>query len=196
LKRFLTVAALFALLPQLAACDEDNERTRSAVEISRVNSGGVFVCGMLDAGADNIAGTADDFVPAGHVPVVVKNRPYNPFIQAPDYAPFGHFHITRVRVTWDDTGPSTPMAELTPFEYAADYDIVVPTDPEVEFNVMLVPFYMKDSPYFIGLLNGANPSFTAQANIALTGHDSGSDSEVTLRGSVIVEFIPVIAGDN
>lgn len=195
MKRFLTVAVLFALLPQLAACDEDNERARSSVEISRVNEGGVFVCGMLDAGADNIAGTADDFVPAGHITVAVKNRPYNPFIQAPDYGPYGHFHITRVRVTWSEAGPSTPIDELDPFEYAADYDIVVPTDSEVEFNVMLVPFYMKDSPYFAGLLSGANPSFTAQANIALTGHDTGSDSEVTLRGSCIVEFIPVVAGD-
>ncbi|HEX9710195.1 MAG TPA: hypothetical protein VGB42_09555, partial [Candidatus Thermoplasmatota archaeon] len=113
----------------------------------------------------------------------------------PDYGPYGQFHITRVQVTWSSTGPSTPLAELTPFAYAANYDIAVPTETEVEFNVMLVPFYMKASPYFSDLLTGTNDPFTAQANIALTGHDSGSDSEVTLNASVIVEFIGFVAGE-
>jgi len=191
------------MVPALTSCSTDNsERARGAIEVSAVENGGVFVCGMLDAGSDRIPGNLDDFVPAGHVSVTIKNRPYNPFVVAPDYTPYGHFHITSVQVTWSAANPATPLAELTPFNYRADYDVTIPMNSEVTFNVMTVPFYMKNTQYFQDLLQtGINPPgpgvgpFTAVANYEFRGHDSGSQDTIVVHGSVIVEFIAVVVQD-
>jgi hypothetical protein len=43
---------------------------------------------------------------------------------------------------------------------------------------------------------GATPSFVAVANITLTGHDSGSTSEVEVTTQTMVEFIGLIVGSD
>jgi hypothetical protein len=196
LRRALILVTLLAVLPALTSCDTDNsERARGAVEVSTVADGGVFICGMEDAGLDKIWPSEDDFVPAGHFPVTLKNRPYNPFITAPDYSPYGHFHVTSVEVEWVSTNPPDVLAQLTPFNYRGGYDIAIPMNSERTFNVMAVPFYMKSSPYFQDLLFGNNDPFTAVANLKFFGHDSGSENTIVVEGSCIVEFIGVIISE-
>lgn len=192
-RRALILLTLLAVLPALTSCDTDNsERARSAIEVAAVAEGGVFICGMEDAGADKLWPSADDFVPAGHVPVTLKNRPYNMFITAPEFSPYGQFHVTSVEVTWSAATTATPVTELARFNYRAAYDVVIPQNQERTFDVMLVPFYMKSDPYFQSLLTGAVPPFTAVANMRFFGHDSGSENTVVAEGSCIVEFISVI----
>ncbi len=194
------LALALSVTPLLTSCEENSERQRSAVEIAFVAEGGVYVAGMLDAGADRIVGTSDDFTPAGHVAITVNNRSYNQFISAPDTGPFSHFHVTDVAVEWRSTGAS-PLSELAPFNYAGGYDVTIPQGEQITFNVMVVPFNMKQSTYFQDLLGTALsgpayspqvPSFSASAHVTLTGHESGSTREYEVEGSVIVEFIGVI----
>ena len=85
----------------------------------------------------------DDFQPFAHMPVRVKNRPYNEFITNPDYSPFGDFHITAVRVEWVRmvSGDPARLAEIQAYNFESNYDIVVPTGSEVIFEVLMVPFY-------------------------------------------------------
>lgn len=189
----LTLAAVVAMLG-LVSCSnsDDGEHGRSAVEFSITNEGAPFVIGMLDAGNDKIVGTPDDFVPAGHVAVTLRNRAYNQFIEAPDLSPYGQFHVTSVRVEWTSASTPADLAALQPFEYAGGMDVTIPRDADVTFGVLLSSFAMKNDPYFNGLLVGGTLPFVASARITFTGHDSGSADETEVVGNVICEFIGVV----
>jgi hypothetical protein len=185
----------------LSSCDSDNiERQRTVVEVSSVAENGVFLAGIWDAGSDKIFPSTDDFQPAGHIPITLKTRSYNGFVQAPDLTPYGQFVVTAISVDWRAAHPSTPVAQLSAFNYSAGYNLVVPKDTEVTFNLMVIPFTMKEDPFFRNLVSeptrggdGSTPSFNAVAHFTITGHDSGApDLPRTLEGSVIVEFIGVL----
>ena len=193
-----TLIAVAVLLPLIAACsDESNERQRSVIEIASVAEGGVFVAATWDAGSDKEFPTTDDFQPAGHVPITLRNRSYNEFITAPDLSPYGNFHVTEVSIEWYALDGTTPVDRLTPFNYTAQYDLVVPKDTEVTFNVMTAPFSMKQDQYFLDLAlghggNGSTRPFAANAKITIRGHDSGDERSVEIEGGILVEFIGVI----
>ncbi len=198
---FLKRAILFVAglsLVALIGCDENSsERQRSVVEIASVAEGGVYVAATWDAGSDKQFGTTDDFQPAGHVPITLRNRSYNEFIEAPDLSPFGNFHVTEVGVQWFPVDANTPIDRLTPYNYTAQYDLVIPKDSEITFNLLVAPFTMKNDQYFLDLAagnggNGSTPPFTANARIIVKGHDSGDERTVTIEGGLIVEFIGVL----
>lgn len=197
--RWILVATAL-LLPLVGACGDDADDARSVVEFSSVANNGVFVCGIWDAGGDKAFPSDDDFIPAGHVPVTLKNRAYNQFIIAPEYSPYGDFHVREISVNWYPLSADTPIAELRRFDYRAQYDVMIPKESEVSFNVMVVPFAMKSDPFFQNLVNGggirpgdgSTPPFSAVARLTVRGHDSGDERIVEIEGAVIVEFIGVV----
>lgn len=199
--RWILIAAALSL-PLMSACGDDADDARSVVEFSSVAENGVFVCGIWDAGGDKAFPTDDDFIPAGHVPVTLKNRSYNEYVFTPEFSPYGDFHVTEIAVNWYPIGPDTPIAELRRFDYSAQYDVIIPKDSEISFNVMIVPFAMKSDTFFANLVNGgarggdgSTPPFTAVARMQVRGHDSGDERLVTIEGAVIVEFIGVVIGE-
>lgn len=198
-KRSFLVAAL-GLLAFAAGCGDDIDDARSVVEVTSIAENGVFVCGIIDAGADKIFPSDDDFVPAGHVPVTLQNRSYNDFITAETLRPYGDFVVTGIAVEWVPITGSTSAEALTNlrrFNYSAQYDVMIPKNSQTTFNVMLVPFAMKEDPYFRNLVNGAGGDgsttpFTAGARMTFTGHDSGDERTVSFEAFAIVEFIGLI----
>lgn len=189
----------------LSSCDNNSiERQRTVVEVASVADNGVYVAGIWDAGSDRLFPSEDDYQPAGHVAVTLKSRSYNEYVQAPDLSPYGQFHVTQVSVDWRSAHASTPVAQLAPFNYTAGYDLVIPKEAEVTFNLMIIPFVMKQDPYLANLVaeptrggDGSTAPFTAVAHFTITGHDSGApDMPQTLEGSVLVEFIGVIIQGN
>ncbi len=190
-KTTLMLAVLLVAVAFLPACN-DVERGRSVVEVSQVNLGAPVVLGILNAGSDKLVGTQDDFIPPGDVVVTMRNRAYNQFITAPDEAPYGQFHVTRVHVHWTAADASTPVAQLVPFDYEAGMDVTIPKDSDATFSVLLSSFYMKSQPYFSGLVDGSTPPFSAVASLTFFGHDSGSTSEVEVPASALCEFIGVV----
>jgi hypothetical protein len=185
----------------LGSCDSDNiERQRTVVEVASVADNGVFLAGIWDVGRDRIFPSVDDFQPAGHIPITLKNRSYNEFVQAPDLTPYGQFVVTAISVDWRASHPSTPLAQLTPFNYSAGYSLVVPKNTEVTFDLLVIPFTLIQDPFFMNLVSeptrggdGSTAPFNATAHFTITGHDSGApDLPRTLEGSVLVEFIGLI----
>ena len=203
-KRWILVVAAVLTLPLLSACGDDADDARSVIEFASVAENGVFVCGIWDAGADKEFPSDDDFIPAGHVPVTLVNRGYNSFVTAPEGTPYSDFHVTEVGVSWYPIGPDTPLDELRRFDYTAAYDVIVPKEDPVTFNMMVVPFAMKSDPYFANLTNGgglrpgdgSTQPFQAVARLTVKGHDSGDERLVTIEGAVIVEFIGVLISED
>ena len=210
----VTLRILFALtialsLFALNGCDDDNsELARNAITVSAVDEGGVYVSATWDAGQNKIfpdgpADTPDDFKPFSHMPIRVKNRPYNEFITNPDFSPYGDFRITNIAVEWVSIAAGDParLAQMQQFNMDAGYDISVPSGSEVIFNVLLVPFYAKGIPPLVNLAihpsggDGSVAPFVAVARITLRGHDSGSTDEVEVVTQTMVEFIGVIISD-
>jgi hypothetical protein len=191
-----------ALALMVSGCDRTGERNRSAVEIVSVAENGVFIAGMIDAGADRDPCAAqDNSIPAGHVPITLHNRPYNEFnTTVNDQSPYGLFHVTEITVEWVTAFGATPadaqaaFNALVPFNFTSPYDVAVPIGDEVTFNALVVPLHMKSSAFFVDLLpvcagGNAAPPFSATAQITLAGHDSGSEEIVYVQGAVMVEFV-------
>ncbi|RKZ18206.1 hypothetical protein DRQ53_01320 [bacterium] len=210
----VTLRILFALTIALSflaltGCDDDNsERARNAITVSAVNEGGVYVSATWDAGQNkefpDLAGSqADDFQPFAHMPMMIKNRPYNEFVTNPNYSPFGDFRITNVEVEWIRvaSGDQARLAELQTYNFTAGYDISVPSGSEVIFNVLMLPFYAKGEAPLINMTgayggNNSVPSFVAVAAITLTGHDSGSTDDIMVVSEIMVEFVGLIVESN
>jgi len=200
-RKILFLGMVLCVGAGLSSCNSDNiENQRNVVEVASVADNGVYVAGIWSAGADKDFPSDDDFRPAGHVLVTLTNRAYNSLIQAPEYSPYGQFHVTGVSVDWRAANAATPVAQLAAYNYSAGYDLVVPRDSEVSFNLMIIPFAMKDDPYFANMVaepsrggDGSTPAFSAVAHFTITGHDSGAPtSPRTLEGNIIVEFVGVI----
>jgi hypothetical protein len=204
----VTLRILFALtiafsLLALGGCDDNNsELERSAISVSAVDNGGVYVCATWNAGQNKTIPDPpdefDDYQPFAHLPVRVKNRPYNEFITNPDYSPYGDFRITKVKVEWVAIASGDParLAELQAYNFESGYDVSVPSGSEVDFNVLLLPFYAKSEAPLINLANvyggdGSVPGFVAVAEMTFTGHDSGSTREVDVVSQTMVEFIGI-----
>lgn len=196
----LTIAFSFVALP---GCDDNNsELERSAISVSAVDEGGVYVCATWNAGQNRTIPDPpdefDDFQPFAHMPVRVKNRPYNEFITNPDYTPYGDFRITNVAVEWVSIASGDPamLPALQAYNFSAGYDISVPSGSEVIFNALLLPFYAKSEAPLMNLANvyggdGSVPAFVAVAEMTFTGHESGSTRDIDVVSQTMVEFIGV-----
>lgn len=208
-QRIFLALAIALTLAAVNGCEDDNsERARSAISVSAIAEGNVYVCPTWSAGQnktfpDQPGDTLDDIHPFAHMPVRVKNRPYNEFITNPDYSPYGDFRITNIEVEWTRIASGDParLAEMQAYNFEAGYDISVPSGSEVIFNVLLLPFYAKSEAPLINMTaayggTGAVPSFVAVAHITLTGHDSGSDHEVDVITDTLVEFVGVQITDD
>jgi hypothetical protein len=205
--RILFALAIATTVVGLIGCDDNNsELERSAISVSAVNETGVYVCATTDAGQNKISpdppGEEDDFTPFAHMPVRVKNRPYNEFITNPDYSPYGDFHITQVRVEWVDIASGDParLAEMQAYNFVSGYDVAVPSGGEMVFDVLMVPFFAKGEYPLIDLVGSpygtqSVPSFVAVARMTFTGHESGSTREIDVIGHTMVEFIGLIIAD-
>lgn len=182
---------LFALVPALlafAACRQ-NGVDHSVMEVSAVNDGEPVIDAQIDAGPDHILGTDDDFVPAGHRPVRVRNRAYNDFMGATADGPFGAFVIERVAIAWEPLAAGTAADRLAAFDRSYATSIVVPRGEELTVDVMLVPFQMKAVSPLADLLAGA-PPFAAQARTTFSGHDTDApDVHYAFEALIPVEFI-------
>jgi len=187
--QILTVVSLALLV--FSGCSDDG-LGRSVMEVTAVNEGAPFVDGQLNYGGDGMAGGGDDYVPAGHCLVRVRNRAYNDFMSTTADKPFGAFVIDRVAVSWEPLVAGTAADLLPGFNRTYDFGAVIPRGEEIEFNVMLVTFEMKAQSPFIDLLSGSQP-LVAQARVTFTGHDSGATGTFYDFQTVIpVEFIGVI----
>lgn len=193
MKKMLALGLLLAGLPLLTSCDENAQRGRAAIEIVSVAEGGVFVSGQVDAGPDKEVGTEDDFQPTGHVPVMVRNSPNPLFTESPG-AMLSDFHVTSIQVEWSSPD-ATADAFLDQWEFTQGYDVVIPSNSEVEFLAFVLPLAAKQDPFLEGLLTGATDPFFASARLTLTGNFTGDERSVRVRGSVIVEFVDVIVQD-
>ena len=212
----VTLRILFALsiaisVFAISGCDDNNsELERSAISVSAVNEAGVYVCATWDAGQNKIfpdfdPADVDDFQPFAHMPVRVKNRPYNDMITTPDYSPYGDFRVTGVRVEWISipSGDPARLAQMQAYDFESGYDIVIASGTEIVFDVLMVPFYAKGEapllnlaahPFFGG--DGSVPAFVAEAQITLIGHDSGSTRDVEVVGHTMVEFVAALLNDD
>lgn len=195
--------ALSGLLVLATGCGDDIDDARSVIEVKSVADAGVFVCGIWDAGSDKEFPSDDDFIPAGHIPVLLQNRGYNEQITNTPFTPYGDFVVTGVAVQWVPTDVSSPQEALDALNrYAvnAQYDRIIPAGGEASFNVMLVPFRAKSDPYLANLAagrggDGSTRAFTAGARITFTGHDSGDEREVSFDAYAVVEFIGVVVDE-
>ena len=201
MKTYCKLGLGVALALIVSGCERTGERNRSAVEIVSVAENGVFLAGMVDAGADrDPCAPQDNSIPAGHIPITLHNRPYNEFNTANEQSPYGIFHVTEITVEWVTAFASTPadaqaaFNALVPFNFVSPYDVGVPIGETVTFNALIVPLHLKSSAFFQDLLpvcigGNAAPPFSATAMVTLAGHDSGSEEIVYVQGSVIVEFV-------
>jgi len=198
-KRSILTAGL-GLLLFATGCGDDIDDARSVIEVTSVAEGGVFVCGMWDAGSDKEFPSEDDFRPAGHLLVEVRNRPYNEQEVSLPFTPYGDFIVTGVRVEWFEIpGATDPdaIAALQRYNYDAQYDHLIPKGTTSTFAVTVVPFSMKSDPYLSNLVavyggDGSTEPFVANARMTFTGHDSGDEREQTFEAYAVVEFIGVI----
>ena len=203
--RILFALAIAMTVAGLTGCDDNNsELERSAISVSAVNEAGVYVSATWDAGQNKTfpdfdPADRDDFQPFAHMPVRVKNRPYNEFITNPDYSPYGDFHITQVEVEWIDIASGDParLGEMQAYNFTSGYDITVPSGTEVIFNLLMVPFYAKGEAPLLNLTNayggdGSVPPFVAVARMTFIGHESGSTREIQVVAHTMVEFVGVI----
>lgn len=198
-KRSILTAAI-GLLVLASGCGDDIDDARSVIEVESVAGSGVFICGIYDAGSDKAFPSEDDFRPAGHIPVVLRNRSYNEQIVAGTYSPYGDFIVTGIEIEWVPVTGSTSdeaLNNLRRFNYKAQYDFLIPKNEFATMSVMLVPFAMKDDPYFANLTSayggdGSTTPFSAGAKMTFTGHDSGDERQVSFEAYALVEFIGVL----
>lgn len=206
-KRLILLVATLFLLPMFVSCsEENNERKRSVVEFSAVGEGGAVFVAPWNAGTnkefpDTDPDDRDDFRMAAYVPITLKNRAYSSYIAAPDYSPYGHFHVTELSVHWTSVQATTQdvqmLAALQSYDYTVNYDLVIPKDSEVTFQALLLPMGALAASPFQDLTSayggdGSTAPFIANAMITLKGHESGSEDLITLQGGVLAEFIAAI----
>lgn len=188
--QILMVLSLALLV--FSGCSDDGIG-RSVMEVTAVNEGAPYVSAQLNAGGDQITPSPDDFVPAGHCEVTIRNRAYNEFVTATAEQPFGAFVIDRISVEWQPLVAGTGADELPAYNRTYDFGSVVPRGEEVSFMVMLVSFEMKATIPALQALESGAPPFSAQALVTFTGHDSGAtDTFYSFTTTIPVEFIGVL----
>ncbi len=191
-------AVLAGLLATVAGCESsDNELQRLVCEVQTINAGEPLVSGYWDAGQDKIFPSDDDFLPIDVLPVTFHARPYNSAITLPDEAPFSYFHITSYDLVWHPVSPGSEA--LVPYGYVgAGLDILVPAGGEATVGVLVVDRYVKEQAFFRDLANNwpASIPLTARGELIFHGHETGSDGEVTLRGSFMGNFVGVVIQQN
>jgi len=189
-----TVGGLLSVLVLFAGCSDDdsNDWQRLVCDVQSVNEGLPLISAYLNAGADNLIGTADDYQPIDSVMVIFHARPYGSTIVLPEDGAFSWFQVETYDLYWE-TDPGAPV-DLTPYNVmGGNADAMVPVYEEAAASILVVGTDMKSAAWFVDLYNGVTPSFQADARLVFHGHESGSDEEVSLEAGLRVSFIPVVS---
>lgn len=194
----ILIAGLLGLIFVLAGCDakEGNEWERVVCEVELVNAGAPLLSAYVDAGGDGELGTDDDVYPIDSVPVLFRARPYSTTLTIPEDGANAWFHITSYSTYWTALDPG--LDTITSFNVSNGMcDLIVPVNEQGEVWVTLVGRDIKEEAWFPGSPAYAGSSITPQANchIVFTGHESGSDRQVTIDCGLMVTFVAATAGD-
>ena len=192
IRNSLHVAGVLAVVLAAGCANPDgSEWQRLVCEVESVNAGNPLVCGYLDAGADRIEGTTDDYLPIDIVPVVFHARPYSDAVNLPEDAPHSYFDIVAYDLTWIP-GPGAPDELL-------DYNVVgapcaarIPVNEEAGVAILIADRGMKEQDWFYELFEDRTLSYGATAELVFYGHESGSDEEIEIRTGLQVSFYGVI----
>lgn len=180
----------------LSGCEnhEGNDWERLVCDVQVTNAGAPLVAAYLDAGADQTAGTEDDFQPIDSVQVIFHARPYSSNIIIPEDGVYSWFQVERYDLEWENN-PLVPVDLTQHNVYDSVIDVMVPVNEEAGGSVLVSGVDMKSAPWFVDIYTGDLAAFQADAHITFYGHESGSSEEIELPAGVRVHFIGVKVGD-
>lgn len=202
MSRKLTLFACFAVLVGvfLASCDTDGEQKRSIVTVSSMNNNAPFFSDVLEQGdtlyyPPGVPFTQDDFVKEDWCPIILKNTPYNTIVFTGPDRPYSDFLVTHYHVQWRRVDGGGPV----PGPSDGATNINVPSGEEVEANILLIPYEVKNTALMMSI-NYLNPGpgpapapafpdeFLMVADVTLYGHEVGTGREQEFTASVSVSF--------
>ncbi len=192
--KLILVLSILGLSLFAAGCSntEGNEWERLVCEVESVNSGAPLVSAYLDVGGDGMSGTDDDSFPIDWVPVLFRARPYSTAITIPEDAAHSWFHITGYNLTW--TPNEGAPAGLTDYNVVNGYcDLIVPVHDEGVVSVLIADRQMKEEAWYRALYLDPTLSYSANCRLDFTGHESGSEKEVTVSGGMVVTFYGAVS---
>jgi hypothetical protein len=182
--------ALFVVLAVFGGCSSDNsERSRVVCEVQSVNQGVPLIAAYVDVGTDGVPGGTDDRLPIDAVPVIFVARPYIDGLSggAGDGS-YSSFIIHAYDLVWEP-GLNAP-AGMDAFNVSRGAThLQVPMFEEAELSVLIADRALKDA------VMTPTSDFRAIARLTFYGHDSGSEHEVAVRTSLMVNFIYEVSGD-
>lgn len=198
----ILMLALAAGLSALAGCSngDNNELQRLVCEVYSVNAGAPLVSAYLNSGNDKIIGTDDDFLPIDWVNVMFQARSYNSNMVIPENGTYSWFHVTGYDLIWHP-GPGAP-AELTDYNVTGGMaDAIVPVNDQGVVAILVADRTMKEQPWFRQLYDdlldptALDSSFSAFLEFKFYGHESGSETVVTIPAGMAVTFFGAVATD-
>jgi hypothetical protein len=173
-KRIIASLAALATLA-LSACDDAPESGRILLSIVEFNLG-------LPVESDVVVddGVNPAYVPEDLVPVTLAARPYNKFVTgtAHNQVVIDSYHIDWTRT--DGGSGALPSRDESS-------SIYVQVGEETDATIRLVTWQDKNGPVLSPLVGTAN-SIGMRADITFTGHEVGTEEEVTLKTSVSANF--------
>ena len=199
LRKLMTILVASAILTGtlvVSGCDNHsgNEWQRVVCEVSAINQGAPFVSAYMNAGADKISGTEDDYYPIDFAPVTFYARSYNDLIVVPEDGVYSWFHITNYDLIWHPSEDAPD--ELTDYNVTGGMcDLIVPLREEATVAILLADRGMKEQPWYRDRLFVNGDSYTATAEMIFYGHETGNDQVVALGGGITVTFIGVVIGE-
>jgi len=196
--KMLSLAALLALagtVGLLSGCSQDgSEFQRLVCEVSLVNDGAPLVSAYLDIGSDKEPNTSDDTFPIDIVNVKFHARPYSEAVTLTEGSPYSYFHVTSYDLTWVPlSAAGDSLVNYNRLD--ARTDVLVPVNDDALVPILVADRFMKDRPWFAELLTGSRPSFTAIAEIRFHGHETGSETDIVVPGSLMVTFVGMVSPD-
>lgn len=170
----------------LACDDEDNPR--SIVTISRLAdpawpdtlTAGPFLSDVVDAGPDQIPGTADDIYFEDILLLTVQNEPASDLLVVKPDRQFGFVTIESYRVEFD-----LPGEKLAPIE--SSLHLKVPSGDKMTASIVLVTAQAKTLPPLSSLV-ASREELLGHAKITIHGHEQTSDDPVTAEARIQVHF--------
>jgi len=182
--------ALFVVLAVLGGCSSDNsERSRVVCEVQSVNDGAPLISAYINVGTDGVVGGTDDSYPIDAVTVRFSARPYIDGLSgsASDGA-YSSFIIHAYDLVWEP-GLNAP-AGLTAFNVSRGAaQLQVPVFEQAELSVLVADRALKDA------VMTPTSDFRAIARLTFYGHDSGSEHEVMIQTSLMVNFIYAVSSN-
>jgi hypothetical protein len=186
-KRTLAAAVtLTCALLLVAGCSRTgNEFQRLVCEVQQVNEGNPLMSAYV---IPSTGASTPDIFPIDSVPVLFAARPYNSSVTIVEGAPYSSFHITSYDLTWRPlSAAGDSLRNYSIVGGAAE--VLVPVNGEASTSILVADRTFKDTPWFMELLTGERPSFTAVAEIRFHGHETGSNRDIIVPASLTVTFV-------